>query len=338
MSSLLQTLRQWIPFALYGAVSDAVATKANIHAPLFNEQALLDLASALEEMSNSVMPNPVVSHALRQGEQASPYLGSGLEYEESRPYEMGDEIRHINWRLMAKTGKAYTKRFQEERQENWFIVVDHRASMRFGTRVRLKATQASQVAGYFAWMAEKQGVPVSGARITEHLEQTPIYEGKNSFMQLMQLFAKACPPINQATTTEVHLNDILLSIAHQLPNGSRCIIISDFHDITTRTTEILAQMQLTAMIKAVWIQDPAELSLPAMEGVQLQSLDGLTQLNIDSSVQRNAFNAGAEVHLNKIKTALLQAGIHPVIMQSDEPISAFHCFKVDATITPEVSS
>jgi len=100
----------------------------NVNAPILTPQDLLALTEEYDQLSDhKLSSNRTVhplSHAMRQGEQLSPFTGSGFEYQESRPYQMGDEIRRINWPLMAKTGKAYTKYFQEERQAKalfWLI-------------------------------------------------------------------------------------------------------------------------------------------------------------------------------------------------------------------------
>ena len=301
---------------------------SSLNQPLLSENEIIELADELAMLTSRVMPNPVPSEALRQGEQSSQFMGAGLEYEESRPYEMGDEIRRINWKLMAKTGKAYTKLFQEERQESWLILVDHRQSMRFGTRQRLKATQATRVAGYFAWLAQKANVPVVGVRIAEVLEMTPIFEGRGTYAHLMETFCAPCPPITQTSNVfEPHINDVLLDITAQIQPGSRLLIISDFHDIDSKTTEILTALQQTAMIKAVCISDPAELKLPKVAGLQLQPLKSSQIFQIDSDQQRASYENWAETYHQGLLTILQTAGIEPISMRSDEPMSAFSCFK-----------
>ncbi|NPA72635.1 MAG: DUF58 domain-containing protein, partial [Gammaproteobacteria bacterium] len=266
------------------------AIQSPVNAPILSAEEIVDLAGELAMLTQKVTSNCKPSEALKQGEQSSRFMGAGLEYEESRPYELGDEIRRINWRLMAKTGKAYTKLFQEERQESWLILVDHRQSMRFGSRVRLKATQAARVAGYFAWLAQKAAVPVVGARLAESLVLTPSFEGRSCYAHLMEAFSEACPPLDENSVAhEPHINDVLLSLHQQIQPGSRLILISDFHDADDKTTEILTALQQRAMVKAVLIQDPVERHLPNVSGLRLQSMTSASITHIDSDAQRQHY-------------------------------------------------
>ncbi|GKT11396.1 MAG: hypothetical protein ISEC1_P0360 [Thiomicrorhabdus sp.] len=305
-----------------------MALSSALNKPLLTSEEIIELADELAILTSQVKANPIPSDALRQGEQSSLFMGAGLEYEESRPYELGDEIRRINWHLMAKTGKAYTKLFQEERQESWFILVDQRQSMRFGTRKRLKATQATRVAGYFAWLSQKATVPVVGARLTTELEMTPILEGRGTYTHLMEKFSAACPPLaDNNNNIEPHLNDVLINITQQIQPGSRLIIISDFHDINPKTTEILTALQRIAMVKAICINDPAELQLPEVDGLQLESLDSQQTVQIDSQLQRLAYQTWSEKYHQQLQMLLQAAGLEPISMLTDEPMSTFSCFK-----------
>jgi len=223
---------------------------------------------------------------------------------------------------MARTGKAYTKLFQEEREENWFILVDHRASMRFGTRKRLKATQAVRVAGYFAWIAQQLSIPVAVGRLAEGLEQSPIFEGKSIYSQVMQLVCKPCPPVNQqqmtASSAEPSFNDVLIKLTAQLSPGSRLILISDFDDVNQQTTEVLTALQARVSIEAIWIKDIAETQLPDIEGLQLQSMHNQQVYDIADESQRANYQAWSMQYQSKIQSNLNQAGVGTYSVYTDE--------------------
>lgn len=296
----------------------------NTHQPLLSANEMLVLADELALITQRLAHNPKLSDALRQGEQSSRFMGGGLEYEESRPYEMGDEIRRINWRLMAKTGQVFTKLYQEERQESWVILVDQRQSMRFGTRVRLKATQAARVAGYFAWLAQQGGIPVMGARLAASLTFTPTFEGRGAYTHLMESFAVACPPMTaQEARDEPHINDVLMSLRQQVRPGSRLMLISDFHDANSNTTEILTALQQNVLLKAVVIQDPAELELPNLDGLQLQSVTHQAVHSFVSASQRATYQAWSNAYHQQLFDTLRQAGVEPIVMRADAPTTAF---------------
>jgi len=288
--------------------------------PLLSVEEVAVLAEELAQFHGKLSPNLKQSQALRQGEQASQFMGAGLEYEESRIYQPGDEIRRINWRLMARTGKAYTKLFQEEREENWFILVDHRASMRFGTRKRLKATQAVRVAGYFAWIAQQTSVPVAVGRLAEGFEQSQIFEGKSIYSHVMQVLCEPCPPVS-APQIEPSFNDVLIKLTTQLQPGSRLLLISDFDDVDAQTTEVLTALQDRVFIKAVWIKDIAEVQLPNIEGLQLQSMHSQQVYNITDAAQRQNYQAWSMQYQADIYQKLTQAGVEVYSVFADESIS-----------------
>jgi uncharacterized protein (DUF58 family) len=91
------------------------------------------------------------------GQQSSRLYGRGMDYAESRAYQPGDDVRRLDWRLTARSGKLHTKLFQEEREGRLLILLDTHASMRFGTRVRFKSVQAARAAAAAAWYAVRAG-------------------------------------------------------------------------------------------------------------------------------------------------------------------------------------
>ncbi|HEY4531233.1 MAG TPA: DUF58 domain-containing protein, partial [Luteimonas sp.] len=83
--------------------------------------------------------------------------GRGMEYAESRGYAIGDDARHIDWRVTARTGKAHTKLFQAERERLTLLVADTAPALYFGTRVRFKSVQAARAGAVAAWRAVADG-------------------------------------------------------------------------------------------------------------------------------------------------------------------------------------
>src|SRR5690606_880098 len=89
--------------------------------------------------------------ALGAGGHLSPFKGRGVEFDESRPYQPGDDLRTMDWRVMARTGKPHTKVFREERNRPVILGVDLRAPMMFGTRGAFKAVRAGGRCGGGSW-------------------------------------------------------------------------------------------------------------------------------------------------------------------------------------------
>ena len=79
-----------------------------------------------------------------QGHALSNLRGRGMEYAESREYAQGDDARHIDWRLTARSGRTHTKLFQAERERLTLVVADTAPALYFGTRTRFKSAQAAR--------------------------------------------------------------------------------------------------------------------------------------------------------------------------------------------------
>lgn len=112
---------------------------------------------ALERLARNMRLQPLRRVVQRSGAHASRMQGRGVDYRESRRYQAGDDVRHIDWRVTARSGSTHTKIFQEEREQALLLVMDFNPSMRFGTRQRLKSVQAARVAALLAWLATSRG-------------------------------------------------------------------------------------------------------------------------------------------------------------------------------------
>ncbi|WP_267087688.1 DUF58 domain-containing protein, partial [Xanthomonas sacchari] len=110
------------------------------------------------------MPPPRRGRHGLSGAAPSPMRGRGMEYAESREYVAGDDVRHIDWRLTARSGRTHTKLFQAERERLSLIVADTAPSLYFGTRVRFKSVQAARAGAVAAWAAQRQGDRLAALR------------------------------------------------------------------------------------------------------------------------------------------------------------------------------
>lgn len=310
-------LLQWLKRGIADAADTAFTDQVNL--PILSERAIHQLADEIAAVASRPITNPKASEAQKQGEQASRYLGSGMEYEESRRYQPGDEVRRLNWRLMARTGQAYTKLFQEERQESWTVILDQRASMRFGTQSQLKVTQATRVAGFFAWQAAQAHLPLAAIALGETVRTSAIFEGQSTYAQFMAFASVPCPPIEDRGSPQ--LEDELLDCQHRLKAGDRLLIISDFQDLTERALQLLAALQSKVMVKAVIIYDPVEKKLPALTGIRLQSLSGGIKFDSLTVDQQQAYKVWAENYYVEKQQNLANTGVWVVSLSTTESLA-----------------
>ena len=97
---------------------------------------------ALSTTAKVIPLDAVNIRSLQAGSYISPFKGRGMEFDESRPYQPGDDPRNIDWRVTARSNQAYTKLYREERERPVYVITDLRDNMHFATRGRFKSVTA----------------------------------------------------------------------------------------------------------------------------------------------------------------------------------------------------
>ena len=122
------------------------------------------------------------------GTIGGPYLtklkGRGMEFAEARPYQPGDDVRHIDWRVTARTVRTHTKLYREERERPVMLVLDQCRQMFFGSRKRLKSVQAARIAALMGWRALLRGDRVGAILFSEKLHYEIRPRGAVSYTHL----------------------------------------------------------------------------------------------------------------------------------------------------------
>lgn len=196
------------------------------------------------------------------GAYRSRFRGRGVDFEESRNYQPGDDIRNMDWRVTARTGRAHTKVFQEERERPVLIVLDASPSLFFGTRVRLKSVAAAQMAAAIAWTAVKRGDRV-GAFLSapgEHRELRPA-GGRRGAMRVVQGLVDWLDPSRVREGREP-LSITLERVRHTLRPGSLVLVISDFFGLDDDCNRHLSRIRQHNDVIGCQVLDPAEEALP----------------------------------------------------------------------------
>jgi len=199
------------------------------------------------------------------GPNKSNFRGRGIDFEEVRGYQPGDDIRSIDWRVTARTGSAHTKLFREERERPVLVAVDQRNTMFFGSSHCLKSVLAGQLGSLLAWSALEAGDRVGGLVFNDrgHREIRPRRSRKTVLALLSQLvdYNRALPLAPDAENGD--FADVLANLRRIARPGSSLFIISDFRGASGE----LAQEQLFRLaqhieITAIACNDPLEAGLP----------------------------------------------------------------------------
>ena len=150
------------------------------------------------------------------GAYRSRFRGRGVDFLESRNYQPGDDIRNMDWRVTARTGRAHTKIFQEERERPVLVVLDAGPSLFFGTRKRLKSVAAGLLAASIAWTAVRRGDRIGAFLFSPegHRELRPA-GGRRGAMRVIQSLVEWLDP-EQVRSGEAPLSATLERVRHCL--------------------------------------------------------------------------------------------------------------------------
>lgn len=233
------------------------------------------------------------------GAYRSRFRGRGVDFLESRNYQPGDDIRNMDWRVTARTGRAHTKVFQEERERPVLIVLDASPSLFFGTRRVLKSVAAGQLAAAVAWSAVRRGDRIGGFFFApgRHRELRPA-GGRRGAMRMIQGMVDWLQPEQAAGEGQDPLSGALERLRHTVRPGSLVIIISDFFSLDQDCNRHLSRLRQHNDVVGCQILDAAEYRLPAgrypiTDGEQSSVLD------MGQRVSRGRYEAMSLKHLEE---------------------------------------
>jgi uncharacterized protein (DUF58 family) len=195
------------------------------------------------------------------GPALSPFRGRGMEYAESRPYAPGDDARHIDWRLTARSGRTHTKLFQAERERITLVVADTAPALYFGTRTRFKSVQAARAAAIVAWAAQRSGDRIGAVRGSLRDPPIPPQGGSRGVLRVLDALTRWYA---QAPDDDLGLDRALLSAARLLRPGARIVVLADAGSIESveqgRLAALAAHHDLLVLLQvdALEIEPPHE--------------------------------------------------------------------------------
>lgn len=236
--------------------------------------------------------------ATQAGDYQSAFKGRGMEFDESRLYQAGDDIRNIDWRVTARTGKAHTKLFCEERERPVHIWVDFRSPMFFATRGKFKAVIAAELASLFAWTANRQGDRVGGVVFSDnvHHELKP-QRGKSAVLRLIKHMVEH-PVWQRQNVNEDQQQGMLRSLINlrrMTRPGSLVILLSDFRGFDEDSRSHLIRLRQHNELIMVHIYDWLEEFLPPAGSYRISN--GEQELTFDTNNKKLV-----EEHSKKFKS------------------------------------
>ncbi|MDQ7089948.1 MAG: DUF58 domain-containing protein [Methylococcales bacterium] len=260
--------------------------------------------------------------SLQSGGYLSPFKGRGMEFEEVRPYQSGDDIRSIDWKVTARTDKPHTKIFREERERPVFISVDNRKTMHFATRGVFKSVQAAKLAGLIAWAAKNHGDRVGGQLFSDnYCQEIKPQNGKHGVLRFLNTL------VNPATTPahEFSFERVLSRLQHHIKPGSLIYLVSDFRGMSANTEAYMTKLARHCQVVLIFIYDPLEKALP--EQGRYRFTDHQRDVVIDSSDTQklSSYQQRFEIHYQKLEALAKKLGL--LLIQCDTTADPLECLR-----------
>ena len=297
-----------------------------------------------------IRTNRVVTETLA-GQYHSVFKGQGMNFDEVREYQPGDDVRAIDWNVTARMNHPFIKKFVEERELTLMLVVDVSGSGLFGSRAQSKRELAAEIASVLAFSAIRNNDKVGLLLFTDEVEKfIPPRKGRSHVLRVIRevLFFE---PKRRGT----NLVQALEFMGRVLPHRAIAVVISDFlecgdtspllsgrHVAQSQSADMSAHSKAaigplskpvqTALrianrkhdVVAVQITDRYELELPALGRLILEDAETgeIVEINTGHATSRDAFALRQEKQRNDLARQFRSSGVDTIQLRTDEPYSA----------------
>jgi len=264
--------------------------------------------------------------SLQTGAYVSHFKGRGMEFDESRPYQPGDDPRNIDWRVTARSTEAYTKLFREERERPVLVVVDLRDNMHFATQGCFKSVNASRAAALIAWAAHHRGDRLGGLIFgnSSHRELRPRLGRQAALHYVHELVGhkdwqqREADDQQSPEQAEDAMTQAMAALRRVTHPGSLVVIISDFIGFSRAARAYLAGVARHNEVLAIAVSDPFERQLPPPGHYRLVSHDDEMAIDTYSRTARESYRAEFETRKTSLEDYFHRYGMHLLPLSSDD--------------------
>ena len=254
------------------------------------------------------------------GPAPSNVRGRGMEYAESREYAQGDDARHIDWRLTARSGRTHTKLFQAERERLTLLDADTAPSLYFGTRVRFKSVQAARAGALAAWLAARDGDRIAALRGSSREAPVPPASGPRGALRVLDALVRwyAQPPVDD--------DGLPVALEHArrlLRPGSRLVLLADPSSIAAVPAERWPALAMHHELVVLLFVDPLQRPPPTRRRPFLGGQGDRIDLGLDSAPVRQRWRQNFDIPLEATQAMLQRQGARVMALSTADPSDAW---------------
>lgn len=257
----------------------------------------LEALQQLRHMAKQCLMRTGKSSAARGGHHQSRMVNRGMEFEDVRPYQAGDDIRSIDWRVTARTQVTHSKRYSEEKEKPIITVVDQRRSSFFGSQPCFKSVYSCQLAAIINWATVASGDRSGGVVLgCENIHDTRPARSHKTVNRWLQQLATANHQLSATARDTQTLSDGLQHVMRTTHTGTEIILLSDCYDLNEQCEQHLFYLSRRHRITMVWVVDQLEMALPAMTTASISNGQKVQSLPIDATIREQFAQQYQEKH------------------------------------------
>jgi uncharacterized protein (DUF58 family) len=244
----------------------------------------------------------------------SAFKGRGIEFEEVRPYQVGDDVRSIDWNVTARAGEPFIKLFREERELSVMLLVDLSASQDFGTHLQSKRELVTELGATLAFSAIKNNDKVGLTLFTDQIENfLPPRKGTRYVLRLIRELLY-CQPIGRGTQLRTALEHLNRTASRR----TVVFLISDFQDSGFERT--LRVTRKKHQVIPMMVGDRREAELPNVGILRLRDAETGEMITVDTASGRHRREFRERMHrkLRQREELFRRLGLEPIQFRTGE--------------------
>lgn len=259
------------------------------------------------------------THQLKQsGQRLTRTRGRGIEFDTTREYQAGDDLRSMAWRVTARSLKPHIKVYHEEKERPVWLALDLSPSLYFGTRCMFKSVKIIKQAAQLGWTYLMKGERI-GAIIAAG-ENPQVYQPKANEQHYLAIlhaladYSHLQPPFKP----QHYLRQLLVDLQQQIRSDNLIVVFSDFADFGEATQKILLHIAQRAQLVLIFIYDPLEAQAPAPNAYLLTDGQHKIAFNMDNEANRLAYQQQFQQKLQLLTDFCRKHQIKLQILRTDD--------------------
>ena len=251
------------------------------------------------------------------GDHQSPFRGFAIEFTQHREYVHGDDLRHLDWKVLGRTDRYYLKQYEQETNYVAHLVVDGSESMAYGSGSLTKMQYAKVVAASLSYLILQQRDAVSmGVFDTEVRSQVPRTSAMGSIHNIMEKLASFKP----SETTDV--GRVLHELSGKIARKGIVILISDCFDNEEAILRGIQHIRFGGSeVILLHVMDQFELEFPFKGMVEFEGLERLPKLTTRPSEIRKSYLAEVEAFRRRLREGCERNDCHYLLVNTSHPLS-----------------